>query len=548
MQWLVCAALATLPFVRGDLPVHCLRHQIVGEWRFTVGPMSSTRSACGHAHPDLEDKQPLRDMLALLGKESQMDMELSNPNVVVAVDGAKGNWTMVYDEGFEVNLGDLSFFAFSNFTFQSSPSAPHEKHNVSNCDGTMVGWYRNADRTMFGCYFGERTAPAAAPARLRKPGARRISLAQAATADGTGAEGRPLDEASQRRHVAGLNGRLGALQLGWRARSFAKWNGRTLREINAYGGLRRGRPDPELRRDMLRQQSSPASVGRPSLLQQSASASPAALPQEWDWSSAGGADYLEPVMDQADCGSCYAASSVRMLTARHKIKQNDTELLPWSISFPLHCSEFNQGCKGGYAFLLTRWSTDVGLLPATCMRYNTSGSCSLECDLKELQGRRYRAGNHRYLGSFYGGERNERLLQQELYRNGPVAVGIQPDEDFMFYSDGIYRSAQPFGNGSRTGAFEWEPVNHGVLLVGWGVENGTKFWRVQNSWGPDWGEDGFFRIVRGQDEIAVESMVEAADVVEDEQGGRRVDELFDMMRTSKAAAEKTPAGAQKHAF
>lgn len=543
MQRFALAALAALPFARGDLPVHCLRHQVVGEWRFTLGAMSSKRSACGHERPDVEERQPLKDAVSLLGKESQMNVTLEDPNVVVAKGGGRGNWTMVYDEGFEVNLGDLSFFAFSNFTFEASASNPLEKHNVSHCGRTMVGWYRNADRTQFGCYYGEKTTDVEEPAhQQRKQALRKVSFTQAAAAGKTKVDRTPLDKESQHRHVAKLNEKLGMLQLGWRARSIPKWNGMSLQEVNAYAGLRRGRSDRELHRDMVRQQPAQTSASHSSFLQQSA------LPKEWDWSNASGVDFLEPVMDQADCGSCYAASSVRMLTARHKIKQNDTELLPWSISFPLHCSEYNQGCKGGYGFLLAKWSTDVGLLPATCMRYNTTGTCSLECDLKELKGKRFRSGNHRYVGSFYGSGRNAELIQEELYRNGPLAVGIQPDEDFMFYSDGIYRASGPRQNGTRTGTFEWEPVNHGVLLVGWGEENGTKYWRIQNSWGPDWGEDGFIRILRGEDEIAVESMVEAADVVEDEQGGRRVEELFSSLRASQASAEKKSAPVQKHVF
>jgi len=551
MQWFVGTVLAALPFAFGDLPVHCLRHQVEGEWRFTLSPMSSTRSACGHERPDVEERQPLRDAVAALGHGSQMDLTLTGPNVVVAAgSGARGNWTMVYDEGFEVNIGDLSFFSFSNFSFEGgSPGAPG-RHNVSHCGQTTVGWYRDSDRTRFGCYFAERTAPASRTRRreaLRR--GRSVSLAQEGRGlRGTGRGGRLLDEAAQRWHVSGLNARLGMLQLGWRARSVAKWNGKTLREVNAYAGLAHGRAAREIRRDMLGQQAGRSPARRDVFLQQSGAERPAALPREWDWSNVSGVDFLEPVMDQADCGSCYAASSVRMLTARHKIAQNDTELLPWSISFPLHCSEYNQGCKGGYGFLLARWSADVGLLPATCMRYNTSGSCSLECDLDALQGKRFRADNHRYVGSFYGAERSAELIREELYRHGPLAVGIQPDEDFMFYSDGIYRSASR-ANSSHTGGFEWEPVNHGVLLVGWGEEDGQKYWRIQNSWGPDWGEEGFFRIARGEDEIAVESMAEAADVVEDEQAGARVLELFSGLRArapSQARSEKTPAAVQKH--
>merc|ERR550514_1512830 len=107
---------------------------------------------------------------------------------------------------------------------------------------------------------------------------------------------------------------------------------------------------------------------------------------------------------------------------------------------------------------------------------------------------------------------------QELYNNGPLVVSFEPAEDFMFYSDGIYSSA-----GSKP---EWERVDHAVLLVGYGEEDGKKYWRIQNSWGPDWGEDGFFRMAMGVDESGVESIAVAADVIEDEQNGKRVAEFF----------------------
>merc|ERR1719454_2036901 len=171
------------------------------------------------------------------------------------------------------------------------------------------------------------------------------------------------------------------------------------------------------------------------------------------------------------------------------------------------------------------------------MRYNTAGSCKLECDLKTLEGKRYRAANHRYVGSYYG-RANEQLIKEELVQNGPLAIGIEPDEDFMYYSDGIYKSSNPVRHTSRE---EWQQVDHGVLLVGYGEEDGQKYWRIQNSWGEDWGEDGFFRILRGQDESAIESMAEAADVVEDEQNGQRVADLFAQLGEKAAAS---PAAVQ----
>merc|ERR1719478_584703 len=258
------------------------------------------------------------------------------------------------------------------------------------------------------------------------------------------------------------------------------------------------------------------------------------LPETFDWSNASDVDWLEPVMDQGSCGSCYAASSMRMLSVRHKIKQNDQKALPWSISMPLHCGEYNQGCKGGYGSLVSKWGEDVGLLPATCMRYNTAGTCKLECDLDKLEGKRFRAANHRFIGGFYGNSSSQAMMD-EIYHNGPIVVSFEPAEDFMFYSDGIYKStAKPALTKESRTTQPWEQVDHAVLAVGWGVEDGKKYWLVQNSWGEDWGEDGFFRITRDEDDSGIESIPEAADVVVDENNGQRVKEFFEQMNKRSA--------------
>jgi len=75
-------------------------------------------------------------------------------------------------------------------------------------------------------------------------------------------------------------------------------------------------------------------------------------------------------------------------------------------------------------------------------------------------------------------------IKMEIMANGPVETGFTVYSDFMNYKSGIYTK----------GWFVYPVGGHAVKIVGWGVENGVHYWSVANSWGPSWGEKGFFRI------------------------------------------------------
>ena len=79
-------------------------------------------------------------------------------------------------------------------------------------------------------------------------------------------------------------------------------------------------------------------------------------------------------------------------------------------------------------------------------------------------------------------------MKKALIKYGPLAGAVN-SYPLMFYSNGIY---QP--------SFSWfcpPMINHAIVIVGYGVENGVKFWKIKNSWGDDWGENGYFRLIRG---------------------------------------------------
>lgn len=92
-------------------------------------------------------------------------------------------------------------------------------------------------------------------------------------------------------------------------------------------------------------------------------------------------------------------------------------------------------------------------------------------------------------------------MKISLVENGPIAVAFEVYDDFFNYKGGIYHHT-----GLKDHLNPFELTNHAVTLVGYGESNGEKFWTVKNSWGPEWGESGYFRIRRGTDECSIESI------------------------------------------
>ncbi|KAH7940356.1 hypothetical protein HPB52_023543 [Rhipicephalus sanguineus] len=102
---------------------------------------------------------------------------------------------------------------------------------------------------------------------------------------------------------------------------------------------------------------------------------------------------------------------------------------------------------------------------------------------------------------------NEEVMRLALVHGGPIAVGFEVYPDFQAYSGGVYQHTTLHRQlGAPFDPFEL--TNHAVLVVGYGFDEHSQlpYWTVKNSWGPEWGESGFFRIRRGNDECGIESL------------------------------------------
>lgn len=94
----------------------------------------------------------------------------------------------------------------------------------------------------------------------------------------------------------------------------------------------------------------------------------------------------------------------------------------------------------------------------------------------------------------YGPVSGEEDMINEIYQRGPITCSVAVTQEFLNYTGGIFED--------KTGAFF---QSHVISVYGFGEENGVKFWYARNSWGQGWGENGYFRIIRGVNNLGIES-------------------------------------------
>ncbi len=178
----------------------------------------------------------------------------------------------------------------------------------------------------------------------------------------------------------------------------------------------------------------------------------------------------------------------------------------------LRCSYYNQGCNGGYSHLVSKFYKEYEILPSVCFDLQDR-QCHQKCkgQHQNLNKLKFKVKDYYYVGGHFGAA-DENNLYEELKKNGPFVVSIAPDYGFTSYSSGIYDSTTQNWKTMKIEKPEWQKVDHSVLLVGYGIQDGIEYWKILNSWGAQWGERGLMRIIKGKNLINIESLGEAATV------------------------------------
>jgi cathepsin L len=199
-----------------------------------------------------------------------------------------------------------------------------------------------------------------------------------------------------------------------------------------------------------------------------------------DWVAKGA---VTGVKDQGQCGSCWAFSTtgsvegIIQITHNHLTSLSEQQLVDCAGSYG------NQGCNGGLMDNAFKYVEKNGLCTEAAYPYTgrdgtcKSSSCTASTD-SHITGYKDVTHTENALGASVDGQ--------------PISIAIEADQSgFQMYKSGIFCGVCG------------QNLDHGVLLVGYGTTNGQDYWKVKNSWGTSWGENGYIQMCRNKNECGL---------------------------------------------
>jgi C1A family cysteine protease len=203
------------------------------------------------------------------------------------------------------------------------------------------------------------------------------------------------------------------------------------------------------------------------------------VPQTLDWRNQ---NMVTPVKNQEQCGSCWAFSVTENIESMYCMKNqiDCTTFPPLSPQEIVDCDTVDQGCDGGdpptaYQFVIQ----EGGMEDASDYPYTAQdGTCNFQANLVKVT-----------ISSWQYATQNsdETTMQNNLASWGPLSICVHA-EPWQDYTGGVLMASDCSNQ-----------LDHCVQLVGYDMTQSTPFWIVRNSWGTDWGENGYIRLQYGQD-------------------------------------------------
>ena len=215
-------------------------------------------------------------------------------------------------------------------------------------------------------------------------------------------------------------------------------------------------------------------------------------PDSKDWVKDGA---VSKVKNQENCGSCWAFSATGAMEGAWFVAHKTLPLISEQqlVDCDKECMNYpgttqkvcDKGCKGGLMPIAFEYAIKNGMEAEDDYPYKgVDQTCKFDKNKVKY-----------HFSKWFMIKDNEDAIIEAINKYGPLSIGVDATY-WSFYSKGIYDS---FCSSTK--------MNHGVLLVGYGVEGNTKYWIVKNSWGTTWGESGYIRLIRGKNKCGINNFV-----------------------------------------
>ncbi|KJP87606.1 hypothetical protein AK88_02774 [Plasmodium fragile] len=516
--------------VKGDLPIHALMGDVAGIWHISqTEELSDKPENCGGGIPNRNGQNldpQLKNYETFLqnnyGGLETTSIKLTTEKIKlsdkmnqrnnwtylavrdVKTNGIIGHWTMVYDEGFEVRVPGRRYF---------EQDSTNSNCYITDPTRTLIGWVlhervheNETEKKVFqwGCFYGRKQEDVGVSSFVIHAG----DKSRGGTEE---REGKPLPPKNQQSFAA-IKQRSNYTKIrlstgspyGVPKTSLMSIYQRVREQI--YGCRKEDNEEVKMR---------------------------LTLPKAFTWGDPFSDDMFEDdVEDQMNCGSCYSIATVYSLHKRFEIsflKKYKKKIPMPKLSYQsiLSCSPYNQGCDGGFPFLVGKQLYEFGTPTENSFRYGNSDL--IKCEMSMGSYNNVTSAGYTEEDVFFAAEYNyvsgcyecssEYDMMNEIYLNGPIVVAINATSQLLgLYKlgkqNGIYDTAtheNKVCDVPNEGFNGWQQTNHAVTIVGWGEEqeqeggNLVKYWLVRNTWGTSWGYKGYIKFQRGVNLAGIET-------------------------------------------